>query len=58
MFVLHADGELALAFRLSAVFADDGAGKDFDFGDKVGRVRGVGEHGFGEIFFVAVVAYG
>ncbi len=54
MFLLHADGELALAFRLGAVFAEDGAGEDFDFGDVVGGVGGVGEHGVGEVFFVAV----
>ena len=51
--LLHRLGGFALALALGAVFAEDVAGEDFDFGDKVSRVGGVLEHRVDEVFFVA-----
>lgn len=53
VFLLHGFGGLALALALGAVLAEDGAGEDFDFGDGVGGVGGVLEHGVDEVIFVA-----
>lgn len=38
---------------MRAVLAEEVAGEDFEFGDEVVGVGGVGEHGVGEVFFVA-----
>ena len=53
MLLFHRFGGFALTSALGAVFAEDVAGEDFDFGHEVGGVGGVLEHGVDEVFFVA-----
>ena len=53
MLLLHRLGEFALALALRAVLAEDVAGEDFNLGDEVGGMVGIGEHGVDEVLFVA-----
>ena len=52
MFVFHTDRKFALTLALAAVLTDDDAAEDFDLGEVVGGVGGIGVHGKLEIFFI------
>lgn len=52
MFIFHGHRDISLAFALPAIFAEDAATEDFDFGDVVRVVSRVADHSVGEVFLV------